>query len=79
MQSRLHSLLESIANILIGYGVAVASQVLIFPLYGIEISLGTNMAIGLWFTMISIIRSYLLRRWFTRRTERMLRAQLEKQ
>ena len=70
MQSRWHSFMESCVNILIGYSVAVTSQVLIFPLYGINIQLHQNMAIGVWFTLISLVRSYLLRRWFTHRTER---------
>lgn len=69
MQSKKHSLIESITNILIGYGVAVISQILIFPLFDIHISLSDNLAIGVWFTVISLIRSYVIRRWFTKRTE----------
>ena len=63
-QTRLESLLESIVNILIGYGVALLSQILIFPLFGIIASLSTNLWIGAWFTVISLIRSYIIRRWF---------------
>jgi hypothetical protein len=63
-QSRLGSLLESIANIAVGYGVAVASQLLIFPLFGIHIPLSDNLLIGVWFTIISLARSYAIRRWF---------------
>ena len=63
-QSRAHSLIESLANVAVGYGVALASQLLIFPLYGIHVSLSTNIAIGVWFTVISIARSYVIRRWF---------------
>ena len=63
-QSRLGSLLESIANIAVGYGVAVASQLLIFPLFGIHIPLSDNLLIGVWFTLISLARSYIIRRWF---------------
>ena len=63
-QSRLGSLLESIANIAVGYGVAVASQLLIFPLFGIHIPLSDNLMIGVWFTLISLARSYVIRRWF---------------
>lgn len=69
MQSRLHSLLESFTNIGIGFGVAIAGQVAIFPMFGIHVPLSTNLGIGLWFTAISVARSYLVRRWFTRRTE----------
>ena len=64
MQPRLYSLFESCANIGLGYGIAVVSQVVIFPLFEIDVPLRTNMAIGVWFTAISLVRSYLLRRWF---------------
>jgi len=64
MQSRLGSLIESIVNIAIGYGVAVASQLVIFPLFGIVIPLSDNLLIGLWFTAISLVRSYAVRRAF---------------
>jgi len=67
-QTKRHSFIESLTNVAIGYGVALLSQLLIFPLYGIHISLGDNIAIGAWFTVISIARSYVLRRWFNRIT-----------
>lgn len=67
-QSRLHSAIESAANVAIGYGVAVASQVAIFPLFGVQLSLADNLVIGGYFTLISLARSYLVRRWFNRRT-----------
>lgn len=69
MQSRTHSILESVTNTAIGYLVALASQVMLFPLVGIHVPLSTNAKLGLWFTVISIARGYLLRRWWTRRTE----------
>jgi hypothetical protein len=36
----------------------------IFPVFGLIVSLGENIAIGLVFTVVSIVRSYLLRRAF---------------
>lgn len=63
-QSKLSSLIESLINILIGYVVALLSQLLIFPMVGIHISLSTNFEIGAWFTVISLVRSYVIRRWF---------------
>jgi len=69
MQSRWHSVVESLTNVAIGYGVALASQLLIFPFYDIDISLQDNIAIGVWFTLISLVRSYVIRRYFTKRTE----------
>lgn len=65
-QSRKHSLIESLINIAVGYGIALASQLLIFPQFGIHISLQDNIVIGLLFTVVSIARSYALRRLFNR-------------
>lgn len=66
-QSRLSSLIESLANILIGYVVAILSQLLIFPLFSIHLPLSSNLSIGFWFTLVSLVRSYALRRWFNAR------------
>ena len=63
-QSRRMSLVESVANVAIGYGVAVATQIVLFPLFGIEIALADNLAIGAIFTAVSIVRSYAVRRLF---------------
>lgn len=69
MQSKIHSLLESLANTVIGYVVALLSQLAIFPLFDIHVPLADNLMIGAWFTAISLARSYVLRRWFTKRSE----------
>lgn len=63
-QSRLGSLIESLTNVAVGYFVALASQMIIFPMYGVRLPLAENIKIGLWFTIISIVRSYVIRRWF---------------
>lgn len=63
-QTRLGSLIESLINIFIGYGVALASQIVIFPMFGIHIPISSNLWIGAWFTLISLVRSYIIRRWF---------------
>lgn len=70
MQTRLGSLIESILNILIGYWIAILSQVIIFPWFGIQIPLRSNLWIGFWFTIVSLIRSYVIRRWFNARIRR---------
>lgn len=61
-QSRLMSLVESLANVLVGYGVAVATQMAVFPLFGLTVTLTENLLIGSIFTAISVVRSYALRR-----------------
>jgi hypothetical protein len=63
-QSRLMSLVESLINVLVGYGVAVATQIAVFPLFGLAVTVTENLLIGLIFTVVSIVRSYALRRGF---------------
>ena len=63
MQRKRHSFIESITNVLIGYLIAVGSQILIFPIFNIHIPLKDNFLIGMYFTVISIVRSYTIRRW----------------
>lgn len=68
MQSKIGSFIESLINILIGFGIALGSQMIIFPMYGVHIPIHDNIMITLWFTIISIVRSYTLRRAFNRLT-----------
>jgi hypothetical protein len=58
------SMIEVATNIAIGLVVSFISQIAIFKLYDIHISVTQNIEITIWFTVISIIRSYLIRRWF---------------
>ncbi|MBI3446250.1 MAG: hypothetical protein HY055_13050 [Magnetospirillum sp.] len=65
-QSHRMSLAEAAANVLIGYAIAVATQVMVFPVFGIHITLADDLRIGLVFLVVSLIRSYMLRRVFER-------------
>lgn len=65
-QSRRHSACESLANTAIGFGVAMAAQIMVFPLFGIRIGIADNAAISVIFTGISIVRGYVVRRAFNR-------------
>lgn len=65
-QSRKLSLIESLTNVAVGFGISLASQIVIFSGYGVKLPLLDNIAITVWFTLISIARSYLLRRAFNR-------------
>ena len=64
MQTKKMSLIETIVGVAIGYIVALLSQIVVFPLFDIEVSLIDNLLIGLLFTIISIIRGYYVRRLF---------------
>ncbi len=65
-QSRVMSLVESFANVVAGYGVAVVTQILIFPVFGLHTTLAQNLKMGVVFTVVSVARSFALRRVFDR-------------
>lgn len=58
------SLVEAIANVAVGYRVAVITQILIFPIFGLQTTLAQNLKMGAIFTVVSIARSFALRRMF---------------
>jgi hypothetical protein len=58
------SFVEAIANVVFGYGIALLTQMLLFPIFGLRLALAENAAIAGAFTIVSIIRSYVLRRLF---------------
>ncbi len=75
-QSRRHSMLEVIVNVAVGFGVAVLAQIAVFPWFGIRVPLSDNILIASAFTVVSIVRSYVLRRafnWWHIRQGRMFR------
>ena len=63
-QSRTMSLIEAITNVTVGYTLAIATQIVVFPWFGIETGLVEHMTIGMAFVVVSMARSYLLRRLF---------------
>jgi hypothetical protein len=60
------SLVESITNVVVGYALAIATQLVVFPWFGIETGLAEHLTIGLAFVGVSLARSYALRRLFER-------------
>ena len=64
LQSRAMSLVEAVANVVVAYGVAVATQMIVFPVVGLHATLDQSLGIGLIFTVVSLVRSYALRRIF---------------
>ena len=66
MQSRRKSLIEAVTNVVVGYALAICTQTVVFPWFGFEPALADNMAIGAVFLIVSLGRSYLLRRLFER-------------
>jgi hypothetical protein len=65
-QTRRASFAEALANVLLGYLLALLTQRLAYPLFGIHTTLVADGAIAAIFTLVSLARSYLLRRLFER-------------
>lgn len=63
-QSRVMSLVEAIANVLVGFVLAVLTQITLFPMLELQVSVADNLLIGMIFTAVSIVRSFALRRLF---------------
>jgi len=64
MQSRTHSFIESLVNVALGMIISMALQVVVFPAFGHAFTLAQNFGITIVFTVASIVRSYVVRRWF---------------
>ena len=67
MQSKLESLYEASLNVFIGFVIAFISQLVFFPIVGIDVTLGQNFILTVLFTLMSIIRTYIIRRYFNKK------------
>lgn len=67
-QSRIDSFMESITNTAIGFVLSLVTWYFVAMLFGIPMSLGTNLMITAIFTVVSIARQYVLRRLFDGRS-----------
>lgn len=63
-QTKLGSFTEALVNVLIGLAVAILAQMWFFAEYHVVISTKTNIKLTIFMTVISVARSYLLRRAF---------------
>jgi hypothetical protein len=63
-QTKKGSVLETLVNTAVGFAINYTANLLIFPLYGMHISPGNNFLLGLIYTVISVVRSYGMRRVF---------------
>lgn len=68
-QSRLASLVEASTNVAIGFAINMGANLLVLPAFGYPVTAADAFGIGLVFTAISVLRSYMLRRAFNRRTK----------
>ncbi len=61
-QTRLGSLIEAWINVAIGFTINFVANLLVLPMIGFNISIGQNLFIGILYTLISVARSYVVRR-----------------
>jgi|5B_taG_2_1085324.scaffolds.fasta_scaffold74838_3 hypothetical protein len=66
VQPKLESLFESILNVLVGFIISVIATLIVLPLFGFAVTGGQSIVISAVFTVLSIARSYFLRRLFER-------------
>lgn len=66
-QTRLGSLIEAFMNVLIGFAINFVANMTILPLIGFDITPSQNLFLGVLYTVISVTRSYVIRRWFNAR------------
>ncbi len=67
MQNKKQSFIEALLNVLIGSFVFFVSLYIIFPVLGIESNTEKNSILSIYFTSLSILRNYLLRRYFNKK------------
>jgi hypothetical protein len=60
------SLIEAAINVIVGYALAILTQIMVFPIFGIEVRFAEHLGIGLAFVGVSLVRGYALRRLFER-------------
>jgi len=63
-QTKLESLAEVIINVIIGWCIGLLTQLAVFPLFNIHVTFSDQFWISVVFTVVSIVRSYAIRRWF---------------
>jgi len=70
-QTRLGSFYEACINIVIGFSINWGANLAILPLFGFHVTGWQAFGIGVFFTVISLVRSYAIRRWFNSRLQAM--------
>ena len=67
MQTKTRSLLEAATNTAVGYAISVVIGQVVYPMFGYAITLTDNMGLTAVFVAVSLMRSYIVRRYFNRR------------
>ena len=66
-QTKLLSFIESVTNTVVGFCINFTANLLILPLFGFDVKPSQAFLMGLIFTLISVVRGYIIRRLFNRK------------
>ena len=64
MQTKKQSLIETLTSVFVGWLIGVILNMLVLPLFDYNVSLTDGVLISIIFTAVSVIRGYVIRRWF---------------
>ena len=64
MQTKRQSLIETLASVFVGWLIGVILNLTILPLFDYDITVVDSLWVSLIFTTVSVIRGYVIRRWF---------------
>ena len=69
MQTKRQSMIETLTSVFVGWIIGVILNMLILPIFDYDVSLTDGVLISIIFTAVSVIRSYVIRRWFNTKEE----------
>ena len=69
MQTKRQSFIESLTSTTIGIIIGIVLNLTVLPIFGYPVSWSDSLWISVIFTIVSIIRSYIIRRWFNSKEE----------
>jgi hypothetical protein len=67
-QSKRASLIEAWTNIVIGFSINYAANLVLLPLVGAQLTMSNNFWLGWIYTLVSVVRQYAIRRSFNARS-----------
>ena len=64
MQSKRESMIETLTSVFVGWIIGVILNMLVLPLFDYDVNLTDGVLISIIFTAVSVVRSYVVRRFF---------------
>ena len=69
MQTKKQSLIETLTSVFVGWLIGVILNLTILPLFDYNITVVDSLWVSLIFTVVSVVRGYIIRRWFNSKEE----------